>query len=184
MDCLQLKAAPKFANTVTDSGLEKQPVHAGDLQWHCFIIKMQSSSERRTEVSAWGWWRWAGQAASRERGPRHCCRGADLQKLCRAKVYNAISLGAAPVKASLSEPMDRNILSLLSTSPLNLMHRNKMWPGYCPFFSLFAEDCWLVSCSCQLLLSWLAHLRLLVVHRTALESSHKDGFSDDVWSPL
>lgn len=90
----------------------------------------------------------------------------------------------APVKGTHTGSLWTGIFCLLSTSLLNLIHSNKMWPGYCPFFSLFPEDCWLVPCSCQPLLSWLAQLYLLLVRRTALKSSHKEGFSDDVWSCL
>lgn len=44
-----------------------------------------AGSECRTKVLRWGWWRWAGQAASREKGAQHCCRRADFKKAVQSK---------------------------------------------------------------------------------------------------
>ena len=148
-----------------------------------FDYKDAVTSESRTEVSGWGWQSWAGQAASGERGAQRPLPRTKFYKSVQSKCaqyHHSWGCPLQPLWREVSECMHRDTLFAFHL-PIKPITQQEDVDWMLPFFSLFPEDFWLVSCSCQLLLSWLAQLHLLLVHRTALKSSHKTGFSDDVW---
>lgn len=120
-----------------------------------------------------------------ELGKEHStAAGEMILSVLYGKVHNAISAWAVlhtSSQGTLLEPMDRVIWSP-STSPLDMTHSTEIWPPFCSPSSQRTND-WF-SWSCQLLLCCLAHPHLLLLHRIALKTSHKEGFSDDVWSSL
>lgn len=131
MDCLQLKAAQKFANTITNSSLEKQPAHARDLQWHYLIIKAQVAS---AEPRCWG--RDGGGELGRQQVWKREYSTAVGELILKSSAGQRCTFASAfhsPCEGD--SPSDRDILSALHL--LIKQQQDVTW--ILPFFSTFFQ---------------------------------------------
>lgn len=110
MNCFLLKAAPKFANTITNSGLEKQSVHARGLQLTLFDFK--DAVTKRAQDWGVGVGMAEVSCAGSEWGEEEHGAAVGDWKSSAGQRCTMLSLmglpSAAPVKRTLPEPVERD----------------------------------------------------------------------------